>query len=56
MLFRSLPVLDAGEYGASPVGDVVLVTAEYYVQEIKEALTVAGVPVERIVSLAMALG
>lgn len=53
---NGLPVLDAGEYGASPVGDVVLVTAEYYVQEIKEALTVAGVPVERIVSLAMALG
>lgn len=52
---KGLPVLDLAAYSASPAGDIVLVTPEYYFREIAEALTAAGIPAERIVSLAMAL-
>ena len=51
-----LPVLDIKAYRASPAGDIILVTPEYYFHEIEETLTMAGVPEEQIVSLAMALG
>ena len=50
-----LPVLDIESYSESPSGDVVLVTPEYYFREIAEDLTQAGIPQERILSLAMAL-
>lgn len=50
-----LPVLDIAVYSAAPVGDIILVTPEYYFQEIEGALTAAGIPADRIVSLAMAL-
>lgn len=53
---NGLPVLDVEAYGKSPAGGIVLVTPEYYFREIEEALTSAGIPGERIVSLAMALG
>ena len=52
---NGLPVLDLETYSAAPMGNIVLVTPEYYFREIVEALTAAGVPEERIVSLAMAL-
>ncbi len=51
---NGLPVLDIAAYSASPVGDIVLVTPEYYFCEIMETLAKAGVGLERIVSLAMA--
>lgn len=50
-----LPVLDIEAYSASPSGDVVLVTPEYYFREITKDLIKAGIPLERIISLAMAL-
>lgn len=52
---KDLPVLDIAAYCAAPVGDIVLVTPGYYFREIAESLTAAGIPAERIVSLAMAL-
>lgn len=52
---NGLPVLDIEAYGASPSGDIILVTPEYYFREITEDLTKAGIPLERIISLAMAL-
>lgn len=50
-----LPVLNIEAYSKLLIGDVVLVTPEYYFREIVEDLTKAGVPLERIISLAMAL-
>lgn len=52
---NGLRVLDIETYAASPSGDIILVTPEYYFREIAEDLTKAGVPLERITSLAMAL-
>lgn len=52
---KGLPVRDIAAYRSAPVGDIVLVTPEYYFREIAESLTAAGIPAERIVSLAMAL-
>lgn len=52
---KGLPVQDIEAYSASPAGDIVLVTPEYYFREIAEELTKAGIPPERIISLAMAL-
>lgn len=52
---NGLPVLDIETYTASPSDDIVLVTPEYYFREIAEDLTKAGIPLERIISLAMAL-
>lgn len=52
---HGLRVLDIGAYSASPSGDIILVTPEYYFREIVGDLTKAGVPLERIISLAMAL-
>lgn len=52
---KGLPVLDLAAYCAAPLGDIILVTPEYYFREIAEGLTTAGIPAERIVSLAMAL-
>lgn len=52
---KGLPVLDIAAYSADPDGDIILVTPEYYFREIAESLTAAGIPADRIVSLAMAL-
>ena len=52
---KGLPVLDIASYCDAPVGDIVLVTPEYYFREIEETLTAAGIPTDRVVSLAMAL-
>ncbi len=52
---NGLAVLDIEGYSASMSGDIILVMPEYYFREIAEDLTKAGVPLERIISLAMAL-
>ena len=50
-----VPVMAPEEYGASREGDIVLVTPEHVFRPIAGHLMECGVPMERIVSLAMAL-
>lgn len=50
-----LPVFDLAGYAAAPQGDIVLVTPEFAFRQIAEELLAAGIPMEKIVSLAMAL-
>lgn len=50
-----IPVVDIAGYAAAPVGDIILVTPEFAFRSIAEDLIEAGIPMERLVSLAMAL-
>ena len=50
-----VPVADIATYSRNIVGDIVLVTPEFYFRQIFEELKSAGVPSNKIVSLAMAL-
>lgn len=52
---NDLPVYDVADYAVALDADVVLVTPEFAFRPIMNELTAAGVPMERIVSLALAL-
>ena len=53
--FNGLPVLSIPDYAADRSGEIVLVTPEFAFRQISDDLIAAGVPADRIVSLAMAL-